>query len=1674
MSPLARLLLFPLLLLTSSLSAQLNGTYSIDAGGGGDYLSFSAAVTALNTSGVSGPVVFEVADGFYTERITLVNITGSSATNTITFRGQSLDSSLVVLRSNSTTTVGGFSGPNHVVHFAGARHISFEHLTVQRTGSSLYGHVLVYASTATDINFRHCRLIGVTAPTFVNNVRNVVYCFDTFNQTGIRFIATSFSGGNYGVYWYGGATQMDELQFHDCVITSPQIHLVSINGGLSLLRNRVSTTTTGIHIFINGQGAIVIQHNLFINTTAGTAGVLLNLQGIAGTPVLVAGNMFVFPNRSEGVTLSSSQYVDLLHNSVSGMLHVSATSSNITLRNNILRGNANSGLSVQDATSITASDHNFYWSASGPTAVSWSGSHNDRNSLNAATGFDANSHFMDPLFVNNISDLHLQTASLCAGAGMAVAGQVLDFDQQARPQPALTAPDVGADETAEYCSSLSGTYVIGPSVGADFSAFASAVGKMQICGITGPVTFLVEDGTYTEQIVLPNIPGNSNVNTITFRGQSLDSSLVTLTWPTGSALPTVRMSGADRVTFEHMTIQRNGISTLQGAVVDWESTIANATTRSQYTTIRNCRLISNATTNNLSALVLGIAQNDESSVSVLYCRMQGGHTGVRWYMDTDASITIQGCVFTGQYDRSIACINPGTGDPELVIDGNVIQGPNNSSRTAVEVRHNSNWLRITGNRITANSSNGIGIDMTCTGGAPSWTQVANNMVQCTSNTRGILLSGDNNGLGVYHNSVSTSTGNALELSGTGSNSHMVGNAFRSATAYAIYRTGTIAFAAADHNVLYGGNTPFVFWGADVVDLSALRCLTGQQLNSIQADPLFVNNSNDLHLQSGSPCAGQSIFISGVDYDYDGELRALPLATLPDIGADEINEVCTPMIGTYVIGPSVGADFLNFTTAVRQLLGCGISGPVVFEVESGIYTEQVQLTAIKGSSSTNTVTFRGQALDSTTVILQYTSFAGAANNHVLANTGADHVRFEHMTLSRYGIQPNARVVHLNPACDAIVDMRLSHCVISSSGTTLLSADLVGSVLGAMPTSFVLENCALVGGGYAVYSQPLAPQDTITIVGCTRTGGTSGISLNQISGPITIRGNQLTATATDAVLVYQCTGAVDISRNRITGGTALTSSGVFVFGCQPVAPARIVVANNEIISTVGQGIRINGPSSRVDVVYNSVRTNAASGTAMLAITGGSSTDTHIRNNIFSSTSYSAATVSLTGIASDRNVFWRTGTVGNTVQWNGVPYTTVTALAAGTGTNANSKFRDPLFYSSTADLRSYSMEVDQAALPFAGITVDKNGVTRHVTTPDIGAFEFQPELWNEAFNTCGPADPIISSGTGQDQWIYKDRKVVARFNDNGQPLGLVSMNVYVHNGAVRQSVIGQRYMDRNWHLTTQNPITSGAIVRLFHSANEFAAYAAADPVVNVYADAGVAHYVGLMEDCNLPNNPAGNIWTPIFPASPALEPRIQGNGGTHGYTAVLANDGELYITTTGLPLPVELIAFTGERTSDREVMLHWTTATEHNNAGFEVWRLIEGEEEFSRVAWVEGAGESHAVINYALSDDNTTSRVSYYKLKQVDLDGHYSWSPVIAVKGAVNGNALVLFPNPASQAFDIRIGALDHSGVQLVNVSGQVVRAWGAVDHCDVQGIARGTYLVRILWPDGAERSSRLILE
>nr|WP_242581875.1 T9SS type A sorting domain-containing protein [Hymenobacter telluris] len=109
--------------------------------------------------------------------------------------------------------------------------------------------------------------------------------------------------------------------------------------------------------------------------------------------------------------------------------------------------------------------------------------------------------------------------------------------------------------------------------------------------------------------------------------------------------------------------------------------------------------------------------------------------------------------------------------------------------------------------------------------------------------------------------------------------------------------------------------------------------------------------------------------------------------------------------------------------------------------------------------------------------------------------------------------------------------------------------------------------------------------------------------------------------------------------------------------------------------------------------------------------------------------------------------------------------------------------------------------------------------------------------------------------------------------------------------------------------------------------------------------------------------------------------------------------------MPLPVTLSSFTATRHADGGVAVRWSTATETNNAYFEVQHAA-AEQAFRTVAKVPGQGQSTRTHTYAVQH-RPAAGLNYYRLRQVDADGTATFSPVVAVASA---QELSLYPNPA----------------------------------------------------------------
>lgn len=120
---------------------------------------------------------------------------------------------------------------------------------------------------------------------------------------------------------------------------------------------------------------------------------------------------------------------------------------------------------------------------------------------------------------------------------------------------------------------------------------------------------------------------------------------------------------------------------------------------------------------------------------------------------------------------------------------------------------------------------------------------------------------------------------------------------------------------------------------------------------------------------------------------------------------------------------------------------------------------------------------------------------------------------------------------------------------------------------------------------------------------------------------------------------------------------------------------------------------------------------------------------------------------------------------------------------------------------------------------------------------------------------------------------------------------------------------------------------------------------------------------------------------------------------------------------PLPVEILSFDAKRNGN-VVDITWTTASEQNSDYFVVQRSKDGNE-FEDVQRVDAAGNSTTIRSYLATDYEPYKEISYYRLKQVDNDGTYKFSAMIAVKFDVDFSMSV-YPNPSSGKFNVAIQA------------------------------------------------------
>ncbi len=184
--------------------------------------------------------------------------------------------------------------------------------------------------------------------------------------------------------------------------------------------------------------------------------------------------------------------------------------------------------------------------------------------------------------------------------------------------------------------------------------------------------------------------------------------------------------------------------------------------------------------------------------------------------------------------------------------------------------------------------------------------------------------------------------------------------------------------------------------------------------------------------------------------------------------------------------------------------------------------------------------------------------------------------------------------------------------------------------------------------------------------------------------------------------------------------------------------------------------------------------------------------------------------------------------------------------------------------------------------------------------------------------------------------------------------------------------------------------------------------------------------------------------------------------------------------IDLPVELLDFTANLEGKNIGNLAWSTATELNNAGYEVEHAFSntgGVLEFNQIGFVTGAGTTNLTQYYNYKVPNLTSGIHYFRLKQVDYDGTYAYSPIRALEVSL---PLVeqLFPTLLSKGNNrvyIQVRNSDHYQIEVITELGQIVETHKAqIDAntfyelgLEMSNYTSGMYIIRV--SSGADNHS-----
>ena len=510
----------------------------------------------------------------------------------------------------------------------------------------------------------------------------------------------------------------------------------------------------------------------------------------------------------------------------------------------------------------------------------------------------------------------------------------------------------------EVIGGMHGTYLVGASDAAKYKTIQSAINALQN-GIESAVTFLIEPGTYTEYLTIPEIDGVSAENTVTFRSQTGNREDVIIKYDTYSPQSSfegdatqgiVNVNGADYITLSNLTLTTGN---------DGYHSVVLVRNKSEHVTIDNCNIYRDLILTTGKHVVY-VTAKDEKTINNYFTlsnsTLTGGYIGVSVsgnLNNKQVGARIIGNIVTEQGSMGIYLSG---GERQALVDGNIVKNTatTKTSTKAMDITL-SEGSQVSNNYLYTNlgvNADGLYIRVV-KGTEEAPVQIFNNVIDHCAN-------GTSFSYAVNFNKTSTNTifaNNTIRTSGesvypcrigtTQNNLQVLNNIFYSDAAAAMWISSKnyIATTAFEHNLLYSENGKFGKIGADEYnDIAAWRTAiksTTDISESVQFESAEVLRPKN----KGNLVSAQVLDFVTTD------ITGLKRAAVPTIGAYEyvgnVGTDCRPSEATSIrVYPTITRDMLCVSgaadTEVRIL---NLQGQLMYRTMLAADAEMLDVNAL---------------------------------------------------------------------------------------------------------------------------------------------------------------------------------------------------------------------------------------------------------------------------------------------------------------------------------------------------------------------------------------------------------------------------------------------------------------------------------------------------------------------------------------------------------------------------------------------------------------------------------------------------------------------------------------------------------------------------------------------------------